>query len=99
MSQAGFCHWRGDTLELKVRIQPKASRDEIVGPQGGDLKVRITAPPAEGKANAHLVRFMARVFGVPRARITLVSGERGRSKRLRIEAPARLPDIIGGTEN
>ena len=99
MNQAGFYHWRGDTLELKVRGQPKASRDEIIGPQGGDLKVRITAPPVEGKANAHLIRFLAKIFGVPRARITLVSGEKGRSKQLRIEAPARLPEIIGGTEN
>ncbi len=99
MNQAGFYHWRGDMLELNVRVQPKASRDEIVGPLGSDLKVRITAPPIEGQANAHLVRFLAKIFGVPRARVTLVSGEKGRRKQLRIQAPARLPEMINGNQN
>ncbi len=99
MSRAGFYRWHGNALELNVRVQPKASRDEIVGPLGSDLKVRITAPPAEGKANIHLVRFLAKTFGVPRTRVTLVSGERGRSKRLRIDTPARLPEMINGNQN
>ncbi len=96
MSGAGFYSWHGDALELKVRVQPRASRDEIVGPLGGDLKVRITAPPVEGRANAHLVRFLAAIFGVPRSRVTLIGGARGRSKQLRIEAPTRLPEMIDG---
>ena len=99
MNRTGFCHWRGDTLELNVRVQPGASRDEIAGAPGGDLKVRITTPPVEGKANAHLIRFLARTFGVPPARVTLISGAKGRSKRLRIEAPARLPEVISENQN
>ena len=89
------CHrWEGDTLILEVRVQPRASRDEIVGLHGDALKIRITAPPVDGKANAHLTRFLAKAFGVPRARVTLLGGETGRSKRLRIEAPTRLPAAI-----
>ncbi len=99
MSRSGFYHWHGDALELNVRVQPKASRDEIIGPLDNNLKVRITAPPMEGKANAHLIRFLAKIFGVPRGRVTLISGEKGRSKLLRIEAPGRLPEIISKNQN
>ena len=89
-----FYRWDGTTLTLSVRVQPKASRDEIVGPYGDSLKIRITAPPVDSKANAHLVKYLARVFAVPRARITLLSGASGRDKRLRIDAPTRRPKAI-----
>ncbi len=88
------CSWDNQDLELNVRVQPKASRNEIVGLREEALKIRITAPPVDGKANDCLIRFLAKQFGVPRSRITLLSGEKGRSKRLRIEAPARLPRVI-----
>lgn len=84
--------WQGEALLLKVRVQPRASRDEIVGPHGDEaIKVRITAPPLEGKANEHLVRFLAKAFGVSRAAVVLLSGGTGRDKRLRIVAPTRVP--------
>jgi len=89
-----FYRWEGDALVLNVRVQPRASRDEIVGPHGDSLKVRITAPPVDGKANAHLVKYLAKAFGVPRARVTLLGGESGRDKRLRIDDPGRLPTCI-----
>ena len=85
------CEWQGEDLILRVRVQPKASRDEISGLQGDALKVRITAPPVDGKANAHLIKFLAKQFGVAKSSITLISGESGRDKRLRIHAPAKLP--------
>lgn len=83
--------WQGDDLLLVLRIQPRASRDEIVGPHGDSLKVRITAPPVDGKANQHLRRFIAKAFGVAPSSVHLVSGETGRDKRLRIEKPQRIP--------
>lgn len=86
--------WHADRLTLNVRVQPRASRDEIVGIQGHYLKIRITAPPVDGKANAHLIQFLAREFGVPKARISLIGGETGREKRLQIVAPERLPTDI-----
>lgn len=74
-----------------LRVQPRASRDEIVGPHGEALKVRITAPPVDGKANAHLIRFLAKVFRVAPNAITLLSGESGRNKRVVIKQPNTLP--------
>ncbi|MBI5450514.1 MAG: YggU family protein [Gammaproteobacteria bacterium] len=89
-----WLHWQGDDLLLTLKVQPRASRDEIVGPYGEALKIRITAPPLDGRANEHLIGFMAREFGVSRHAITLVSGDQGRHKRLRIHAPTRLPSAI-----
>jgi len=86
--------WDGDTLVLDIHVQPKASRDEIAGEHGDRLKVRITAPPVDGKANQHLVAFLAKLCGVPRSRVELVSGTSGRSKQLRIESPVQLPDGV-----
>jgi uncharacterized protein (TIGR00251 family) len=83
--------WEGDDLLLFLQVQPRAARDELVGPLGDALKVRITAPPVEGRANAHLVRFLAKAFGVGRGAVRLHSGEHARRKVVRIQAPARLP--------
>ncbi|HEX9802955.1 MAG TPA: DUF167 family protein [Gammaproteobacteria bacterium] len=85
--------WQGKLLLLSVRVQPRASKDEIVGPHGTEsLKVRITAPPVDGKANAHLVKFLAKSFGVAKSQVELVSGTTGRDKRLAINGPKRLPE-------
>lgn len=86
--------WRGQTLILNLHIQPRASRDELAGPHGERLKVRITAPPVDGKANEHLIRFLAKTFGVAKSSITLLSGECGRDKRIAIADPERLPPFI-----
>jgi len=89
--QPAWYQWQDDDLLLSVRVQPKASRDEIIGPHENALKIRITAPPVDGKANTHLIRFLAKTFGVPKSRVEIVSGETGRLKRLRIQAPRVLP--------
>jgi len=86
--------WKNDTLQLRVYIQPKASQDEIVGLHGEYLKVRITAPPIEGKANAHLLKYLAKEFGVGPNQIEITAGKKGRHKQLRIQDPSRLPDGI-----
>ncbi len=78
---------------LNIRVQPRASQDEIVGPHGSDsLKVRITAPPVDGKANAHLIKFLAKCFGVAKSQVELISGASGRDKRLVINKPKRFPE-------
>ena len=89
-----WCQWQGDDLLLRVRLQPRAANNQVVGEQGGSLKIRLTAPPVEGKANGQLIEYLAGLFKVPKSRVTLVSGETGRDKRLRIEAPQRLPDFV-----
>lgn len=83
--------WEDDELHLFLHIQPRASRDEVTGIQGDRLKVRITAPPVEGQANAHLVKFLAKLLGVPRSRVRVASGEQGRQKHLVVTEPGKLP--------
>ena len=75
-------------IVLNVRVVPRASKDGIQGLMGDALKVRIQAPPVEGKANAYLVKFLAKHWKVPRASIELLSGETGRNKRLRFSSPS-----------
>ena len=57
------------------------------------LKVRVAAPPVEGKANAALIAFLAEAFGVPKRNVTIIRGDSGRRKSLRVEAPRRRPDL------
>jgi uncharacterized protein (TIGR00251 family) len=83
--------WDGNDLLLSLHVQPRASRDEWAGPMGDAYKVRIKAAPVDGKANAHLIRFLAKAFGVTRNQVHLVNGAGARRKTLRIHAPARLP--------
>jgi len=86
--------WQNNELILDVHLQPKASRDEIAGWFGARLKIRITAPPVDGQANAALLRFLAKQFGVAKSDVILVSGHHGRDKRLCIRAPRKLPPIV-----
>jgi uncharacterized protein (TIGR00251 family) len=91
--------WRreqDDWLVLALHVQPGAKRTEVVGPHGDALRIRLAAPPVEGKANAELLRFLAEAFGVPRARVTLVRGEASRRKTVRIAQPVRRPDLGWG---
>jgi uncharacterized protein len=87
----GWYRWLGDDLELTLKVQPRAKRDELVGPADGHYRVRIKAPPVDGKANLALRRFIADMFGVAPSRVALTGGETSRIKRLLIQAPRRLP--------
>jgi uncharacterized protein (TIGR00251 family) len=71
--------------ELRVRVQPRARRDEIVGERGGELVVRVTAPPVDGKANAAVCALLARAAGVPRSRVSVVRGHTARDKVVRVD--------------
>jgi uncharacterized protein (TIGR00251 family) len=70
---------------VRLRVQPRASRDEIVGWQAGALRVRVTAPPVEGEANRAVAALLARALGVRPAAVSVVRGERGRDKLVRVE--------------
>jgi len=83
--------WKGKTLHLRCQLQPRAARDEIVGIHDDRLKVRITAAPVDGKANAHLIKFLAKQFGVPKNQVAIESGETSRQKSVSITEPRRLP--------
>ena len=89
-----FYQWQEQNLLLRVKVQPKASKDELAEIMGNSLKIRITAPPVDGKANKHLIAFLANIFKVSKSSVTLISGETGREKRLCVTSPKQLPDII-----
>ena len=80
-----------DGLILRLYIQPKASRDSIIGLHGDELKVAITAPPIDGKANAHLVKYLAKQFKVAKSQVLLEKGELGRHKQIKIIDPQHIP--------
>lgn len=87
-----FCQSDKGDLLLHCHIQPKASRDAIVGIHDDRLKVQVASPPVDGKANEQLIRFMAKTLGVAKSRVTLVRGQGSRLKTLRIEGLEKLPD-------
>lgn len=84
---------------VSVRLQPRASRDEIVGMRDGVLVVRVTAPPVDGRANAALCKLVARRAGVAPTRVSVVRGERSRDKLVRVEGiePAALAAALGAS--
>jgi uncharacterized protein (TIGR00251 family) len=84
----------GADLLLDVRVQPRASRTEFAGRMGDRLRIRLNAPPVDGRANAALVEFIAAECGLSRARVTLERGETGRDKRLRLHGVAAVPAAL-----
>ena len=84
----------GEDVILRLYIQPKASRDKIVGLHGEELKIAITAPPVDGKANAHLSKFLAKQFKVAKGLIEIEKGELGRHKQVRVHSPSHIPADI-----
>lgn len=81
----------GKGVALRLHIQPGAKKSEVVGRHGAALKIRLAAPPVDGKANACLIEFLADQLGVAKSLVRLVSGESSRTKRVRIDGidPAR----------
>jgi uncharacterized protein (TIGR00251 family) len=75
-----------DASRLSVRVQPRASRNEIVGfDAAGVLRVRVTAPPVDGAANKAVVEVLAAALDVPKADISIASGQTGRLKMVDVE--------------
>ena len=81
-------------LRLRILLQPKASKDAIVGLHDGELKISITAPPVDGAANAHLLKYLSKLFKVPKSNILLEKGELNRHKQIFIPHPKIIPDEI-----
>lgn len=70
--------------QFSLRVQPRASRNAIVGTMGDAVKLAITAPPVDGKANQAVVEYLSDLFRVPKSSIVIVSGETGRNKLIAI---------------
>jgi uncharacterized protein (TIGR00251 family) len=78
------CRRDGDDLVLELRVQPRASRNAVEGLHGDRLRVRLRAPPVDGRANEALVALLAETFDIPRSRVRIEHGAGGRDKRVRI---------------
>lgn len=83
-------YWRGDILYLQVYLQPRASTDQVIGIHDDALKIRLTTPPVEGRANKHLIKFLAQCFKVPEQRVIIIRGETSRKKLVTIDRPKEL---------
>ena len=96
MGERAWLRDEGRALVLALHVQPGAARTEVTGVHGegreARLRIRLAAPPVDGKANAELLRFLAEAFDVPLRNVTLVRGEASRQKTIRVDAPARRPD-------
>lgn len=89
-------HASRDGITFSVKIIPRAKRDEIVGIENDTVKIRLNAPPVEGRANEALVRFLAGVLGLARAQVEIVRGETARHKVIRVRGitPEKLDAIL-----
>jgi uncharacterized protein len=91
-----FC-WEGDILIVNILGKPSAGKDAIGEPRGNQLRVSVKATPENGKATDYMLRFLAPLFGVKVADITVVFGQENVNKQLRIKAPNRLPAVFQQT--
>jgi uncharacterized protein (TIGR00251 family) len=91
-----FCSISGDNIVLNLHVQPRASRNEICGIQDKALKIRLTSPPVDGAANKLCCEFLAKLFGVSKSSVEIISGETSRHKRVRISGadPLEVEKII-----
>src|SRR2546425_6798432 len=71
-------------VTISIRVQPRASRNAVVGWTGDTLNIRLTAPPVEGAANAACLKFLADLLDLPPSQLTILRGERSRQKVIRI---------------
>jgi len=96
LTAAAWHHDDGDDVVLMLHVQPGAKRTEVAGIHGeggaARLKIRLAAPPVEGKANAELLRFLASAFGVGQRAVLLLRGESSRQKTVLIARPVLRPD-------
>ena len=81
-------------LYLRIYLQPKASRDQFLGLHGDALKIAITAPPVDGKANAHLLKWLAKQCRISQSQVQLLSGETSRHKRVALQLPRVIPPAL-----
>lgn len=97
-SLPAWCRQSPDgTLTLTLHIQPGAKKTEVVGPHGDALKIRLAAPPVDGKANAALLAYVAEVLGVSKSAVELKSGQTSRRKVVAVSGSAgNVCSILGG---
>ena len=88
-----FLKAQPDGVLLSLKVQPRASRDEIGQPLGDELRIKVTAPPVDSAANEAVVKLLAKTFGVGRGSVALVRGQTSRHKLFKIHG-STLEDVI-----
>ena len=71
-------------ITIKVKVEPRSSKSGIVGPYGDSLKVKLTSPPVEGKANKELIEVLAKEFGIPKKDVEIVAGHNSKNKTVKL---------------
>jgi len=74
----------GDGIVFKIRVQPRASKNELAGLHGDSVKIRLTAPPVEGEANKACIDFLATLLQVSRSNVEIIAGHKGRNKTVKV---------------
>ena len=82
-------HARG--IVLHVFVQPRASKDMIVGPHEDRIKIKVAAPPVDGQANKRCIRFLAKCLSVPRSSLQIISGQNSRNKNILLKSAQPPP--------
>jgi uncharacterized protein (TIGR00251 family) len=85
------CQWQDGDLVVRLYVQPGAKHDGCDGLHDGAIKLRVSAPATEGKANARLQAYLSKQFGVPKSAVHVLRGGASRRKSVRIQQPRRLP--------
>jgi len=83
--------WQGKNLIFNVFLQPRASRNSLVGLHGNAVKIALTAPPVDGEANKQLIQFLSKLFQVKKSDVAIITGERSRRKRVSVCKPSHFP--------
>jgi uncharacterized protein len=96
MTLPGFMQKTAQGTTIELYVQPKASKNELAGIHEGSLKVRLSAPPVEGEANKECLRFLAKLFAIPKSRMEILKGYKSRRKTLLIRdvSPEFLQNIL-----
>ena len=97
MSLPAFLRAQPDGVLLSVKLQPRAAKNQIIGAQGNELKIQVTAPPVDSAANEALIEYLAEKFDCGRNRMKIVRGHKSRHKTLKLYgfAPEEILQIIG----
>jgi len=94
VNAAGPYRRQGQDLRLQLQVQPRAKGDAVTGRHGDHFRVRLNAPPVDGKANERLVRFLAEEFGVTKGKVEITAGQTSRRKTVLIREPQKIPDWL-----
>jgi len=81
-------------LTIKIKVEPRSSKSGVVGPYGDSLKVKLTSPPVEGKANKELIEVLAKAFGLAKKDIEIISGQSSKNKIVKLRSVSSKAEAL-----